>query len=120
MAYLIVIIAILVGSLASLIFWSLYMGAKRDVDDLQVRLDTSLAAGTASRLGAEDAVHRLERVVASLKAEVASLEKDLGACRDVSVVRDRLRRLLSNTEAGVSGGDGAGASSGVPPAAAPK
>jgi len=106
-AALVTVIAVLLGCLSSLIFWSLFMGARQEAKDLQTRLTDVLNELTATRGGASEVNARLEQVITQLKAEVMSLEKDLSACRrDPAVLRDRLRRLLGDAEADLSGGGG--------------
>lgn len=60
-----------------------------------------------------DDVGRRNAIIAALRAEVSSLEKDVEACSDPAAVRTRLQALLGSTEAA------AFAAGSLPPIAAP-
>jgi len=76
-----------------------------------------IAAEQAARAIVEgqrsDEVGRLKALIAALREEVSSLEKDAAACSDPAAVRDRLRALLGSTEAA------AFSAGSLPPVAAP-
>jgi hypothetical protein len=84
-------VAVLAGRLAS---------ARGDARDAARAMDAAVQANKAQ----EDHKVRLELVITSLKAEITALEKDLDACHDPSVVRDRLRRMLAPAGGDSSGG----------------
>jgi len=68
-----------------------------DKKTLEKELKETKKALEDEKLDKESARVRLEKVNAQLKAEISTLEGDLSLCRDPSVIRDRLRRVLSGT-----------------------
>jgi len=65
---------------------------KTENAELKARL---AAADSKTAVVVEDAVSKREKVIAMLKEEIATLEKDQSASHDPAVVRDRLSKLLS-------------------------
>ena len=65
---------------------------KKENDELKARI---AAADQKEKTSVDDAVARREKVIAALKAEIESLEKDQSANHDPAAVRDRLSKLLS-------------------------
>ncbi len=75
----------------------------------QARLDlVSADNGIAEAKAANDAMslqaQKYEQLIASYKAEVSELEKDLASCSDPAAIRERLQRLLSSGGSGEAAG----------------
>ncbi len=75
--------------------------SRTEADVLRVEL------AAATRLAGEDRT-RLEKIIATLKADIAALESDLHACNSPGIVRERLRRLLSPPDGSAASSNGVG------------
>jgi len=101
MTYVTAILGIL-GGLLTLITTALgsgINGLKKENGELKVEnaeLKARLAAADGkTQVVVDDAVAKREKVIAMLKEEIATLEKDQSANHDPAAVRDRLSKLLS-------------------------
>lgn len=91
--------------------WTLWRKAKVERDrDAALAVSRSLLQKTAeldSRLVANEVLRhedtaRYARVIRDLRTEIAVMEADLDLVQDPSVVRDRLRRMLSHAASGTA------------------
>lgn len=99
------LVLLAVSSIVCAVFAALWRGAVATVtteraNTEKVRrelsaVDTALDISEASR---GDERRRLEAIIAHLKLEIFTLENDLAACSNPTVVRERLRRLLSGEQ----------------------
>lgn len=70
--------------------------ALRDLETAHGRLDGLQSELDATRADMARRVTQREDVVTFLKREIIRLEKDLDACQAPGIIRDRLRRMLSD------------------------
>jgi len=69
--------------------------------DQQKQISAQQAAQVIADSQRADEVGRLKALIAALREEVSSLEKDVAACSDPAAVRARLQSLLGSAEAAV-------------------
>lgn len=81
-----------IAAAIAVIVLALKLGSARSAEKDALAAKDALNTALTAHMDQEK---RLEGVTLGLKAEIASLEKDLDACLDPSVVRDRLRRMLA-------------------------
>ncbi len=97
-AILAAVLILLVGVIACLILWSMFVAERAKLAPLQAALATAQKARSDSVLEEAAAKSRLEEVITGLKKEIATLENDLASCRDPGSIRDRLRGLLGGVQ----------------------
>lgn len=97
-AFLIALLAGVAGVAAFAVMWKtaqlacrVTMGERDKLKAEVAVLETALKLEQASKV---DDTARLEKVIATLKAEITILENDLNACNVPDAVRARLRGLL--------------------------
>ena len=80
--------------------WKARAGAfGQTILDQQKQIAALQASGAIDANQRADEADRLKAIIAALRAEVSSLEKDVDACSDPAAVRSRLQALLGSTEA---------------------
>ena len=105
----IIVLAAIAATIACITFAGQRNAARMELE--RVKLEAKgMAQANAT---ADDTRKRLEAVIEQLKAHLSEMEKSLEACSDPTVVRDRLRSLLSSATSPSSTTDG------VPPGPSP-
>ena len=95
--------------------------ALHNLNAMRGNYEGACAALQLAEAARKDEKGRSEKAIAALRAEIATLEGDLDACRTPDAVRDRLRKLLlSSVPEAPAGGAGLGPLGAVPYGSAPK
>ncbi len=81
-----------IAAAIAIIVYAVKLSGSR-LTEKQATTALSLAEGAVNQHLEQES--RLEQVITDLKTEIAGLEKDLDACLDPAIVRERLRRMLS-------------------------